>query len=516
MATITNTLISRRNFGLMTAGGCLAVAAGNQGVMAAGAPGDGLPRARAEDQGVEPAAVMAFLNALEAEQLEMNSFMLSRGGKVVAEGWWYPYRAEIPHMMHSLTKSVMACAVGLALAEKRFALSDKVVSFFPEHLPAEVSDNLKAMTVEHLLTMRCGHAKETSGSVWRPIKTSWIAEFFKIPVELAPDSKFVYTSAASYMLSAIVTKTTGQTVRDYLEPRVFQPLGITGLRWDVSPDNVSPGGNGLTWRTSDITKLCMLHAQGGMWNGKQILPADWIAAATKRQSGNERYGYQWWVSPADNYYADGKFSQIGLVFTQNDAVLAFTAANNKGRRCVELAEKHLTEGFKPAPIPQDDAAWNALKTRIESLRLLAPMTSSTSPLEKTISGRRFDVEPNEDGVEAVSFTFAKGRCLFTLRDGRGTHTISAGLDFWTEGSTSMTGGKLHHEYEQTKMPVVAGAMWTSPNTLEMVWQFVESSFRDHVICRFDGPNMTLDRSVNVNSAALNRPTLTAHMKASRL
>jgi hypothetical protein len=443
----------------------------------------------------------------------MNSLMFARGGKVIFEGWWWPYLPARKHMMHSLTKSTLACAVGIALSEKRFALSDKVVSFFPEHLPAKVSDNLKAMTVEHLLTMRCGHAEETSGSVWRPIKTSWITEFFKIPVDLVPGTKFVYTSAASYMLSAIVTKTTGQTARDYLETRMFQPLGITDAEWDGSPDNVSPGGNGLTWRTSDIIKMCMLHAQRGVWNGKQILPADWIAAASQRQSGNARYGYQWWVSPKNNYYALGKFTQIGLVFPEYDAVVAITSANERGHHMVEIIEKIFPVAFKAAPLPRNDAAWNALKTRTDGLRLLPPLTQTTSPLEKMLSGQTFDVAPNEDGVQSLGFHFTNGGCVFTQKDARGTHTITAGLRDWAEGITTMTGAKLHHEYEPSGMPVVAGATWTTPNTLEMTWQFVESSFRDHVTCRFDGPVLTFDRSVNINSSALSRPTLKARIRS---
>ena len=105
------------------------------------------------------------------------------------------------------------------------------------------------MTVEDLLTMRTGHASMTSGSVWRPIKTSWVAEFFKIPVVYQPGTKWVYTSAATYLLSAIVTKTTGQPVADYLKPRLFDPLDISGYQWPVGPENISPGANGLSWKT---------------------------------------------------------------------------------------------------------------------------------------------------------------------------------------------------------------------------------------------------------------------------
>jgi len=504
--------ISRRNLGTLLAGsGLVSVLGGSATALGAAPDDDGLPRARPEDEGLAPGVVGAFLDDVAAAGLELDSFMLCRRGKVIAEGWWWPYAPARPHMMHSLTKSVTVSAVGMAVAEGRFALTDKVISFFPEHLPAQVSDNLAAMTVRDLLTMRTGQAIETSGSVWRPLKTSWVAEFYKIPVVYKPGAKFVYTSAATYMLSAIITKTTGQRLRDYLEPRFFQPLGITDVHWDMGPENINPGANGLSWRTADIVKLCMLYAQQGRWNGRQLLPADWIAQATRRQDGNEDYGFQWWIGPGDAYYALGLFSQVGLVFPHHDVVLAFTAAIDESRHIMPIVWKHFPSAFADGPIPRQDAAWAALRERTAHLRLLPPLIPTTSPLEQRLSGRRFAVAPNEDGVEAVAFRFADGRCVFTQIDGRGEHTVQAGLRDWIEGSTTMTGAKLHHEYEPDSMPVVAGARWTRPDTLEMTWQFVESAFRDKVVCRFDGETMTLDRSVNVNSAALERPTLRARL-----
>ena len=505
--------VSRRGLGSMLAGGIAASALARSLPAFATSADDGLLRSRPEDQGVDPAAIQAFLDDLADAKLELHSFMLSRGGKVVSEGWWRPYSAPRPHMMHSLTKSVTACAVGLALAEKRFAMTDKVISFFPEHLPPVVSGNLAAMTVRDLLTMRTGHAIETSGAEWRPLKTSWVAEFFKIPVVYKPNTHFQYTSAATYMLSAIITKTTGMRLRDYLEPRLFQPLGITDVHWDLGPDNINPGANGLSWRTADIQKLCMLHAQGGRWNGRQVLPADWVAAATRREDGDADYGFQWWIGPGDAYYCLGLFCQVGLVFPHHDAVLSFTAAIDGSRLILPYVWKHFPSAFAAGPIPRKDAAYLGLRERIGRLNLLAPIIPTTSPLESKISGRCFEVAPNEDGVKALGFSFADGRCLFTQEDERGTHTIQVGLRDWVEGTTTMTGAKLHHEYEPDSMPVVAGAEWIESDLLKMTWQFVESAFRDTVICRFDDDTLTFDRSVNVNSAELFRPTLHAKLAA---
>ncbi len=508
----SNIGLSRRSFAGLTLGtASLFAFPGLSACARAAAPSlsaiDGLPRNRPEAHGVDPEAILAFLDEVKAAGLELHSYMLSRGGEVISEGWWNPYRADRPHMMHSLTKSVAVSGVAIALAEGLFGIDDKVISFFPDELPPVVSKNLAAMTVRDLLTMRTGHAEEISGSVWRQIKTSWVAEFFKVPVVHAPGTRFVYSSAASFMLSAIVTKVTGQTLRDYMQPRFFKPLGITGLSWDIGPGGINPGGNGLTWKTADSLKLGMLHAQKGRWNGQQILPAQWVEAVSKPQVAEGEYSYQWWIGANKTYYAVGLFTQMSIVFPDHDAVLAVTGAIRKSEMLSPIVDKHFPAAFGAGSLRPNASGFAALEARTQALTLLPALTLTSSPVVAQISGKRFKAAQNAEGIDSFGFSFTGDRCLFTMRDVRGEHSIDVGLDRWIEGSTSMTGNKLHHQYQPDQMVVVAGGRWTSPDTFEMIWQFAETAFRDTVVCRFDGDTMTFDRSVNVNSAALSLPTV---------
>ena len=470
---------------------------------------DGLVRGRPDEQGIAPSAILDFLDAVDRQGYELHSFMLWRNGKVVAEGWWSPYRADRNHMMHSLTKSVTVCAVGLAMAEKRFGLQDKAVSFFKDKLPPVVDDKLAAMTVEDLLTMRTGHASMTSGSAWRPIKTSWVAEFFKIPVVHQPGTKWVYTSAATYLLSAIVTRTTGEAVADYLKPRLFDPLGISAYEWPVGPEGISPGANGLSWKTVDCLKLGILHAQKGIWNGKQVLPADWVAAVQEPHV-KDTYGYQWWIGPEGTFYADGLFDQLSFVFPGHNAVLAITAGIPQGSRFNRLVFSHFPAMFS-GTTANNDAETDRLKARTAGLQVLPPFVPALSPVAAEISGKTWQMPENADGIKSVSLSFADKRCSFTLEDGRGTHRIEAGLDAPLEGTTTMTGNRLHHEYQPDIMRVVASGAWRDLRTFVMTWTFVESAFRDTVTCTFEGPQMRFSRSVNVNSSALEMPTLMGKM-----
>lgn len=512
--------LSRRGFGTlllgssayMLLGGCgsrveaIRPAASPWG--SAGGWTDGLPRSTPEAQGVPSQAILDFIGDVEAAKLEMHSFMLMRRGQVIAEGWWWPYQPPRIHMTHSLTKSVTAAGVGLAIDEGRFGLDDRVVSFFPGQVPADASEHLRAMTVHDLLTMQAGHDHETSGSLWRPIKTSWVDEFFKIPVPHKPGTVFKYTSAASFMLSAIVSRTTGQKLADYIKPRFLEPLGIRKLSWDVGPEGISTGGNGLSWTTDASLKLGAVHAANGRWNGQQVLSPQWVRAATTRQAGDaeDDYGYQWWMGPGRSYYALGLFTQLSMVFPEEEAVLAVFSAIKGSSKLKPHIFRHFPAAFGSAPLPESNRAAE-LRRRTGMLRLLQPLSGRRSPTEAT-AGRRFRIEPNDQSVAAVEFDFSGDACRYRMTDARGEHNVVAGLTDYLEQTTSMTGGRLHHEYEPEQALVVAGAEWTAPDTLTMTWQFAESAFRDTVICRFAGDSVRIDRSVNLNSAETKLPTLT--------
>lgn len=521
-ASLASTL-SRRRFGLLAMGGgayLLGGCTGSMRTLSSLPPGiapvgpaprieDGLERAVPEEQGVSSEAVLAFLADVRTAGLELHSLMLMRNGKVVAEGWWWPYRADRIHMTHSATKSVTAAAVGLAMAEGRFGLDDRVVSFYPEFVPADASANLKAMTVRDLLVMETGHDVETSGSAWRPLDGSWVAEFMKIPVVHTPGTFFKYTSASTYMLSAIVSRTTGQSTADYLRPRLLDPLGIDRFTWDSSPGGISTGANGLSWQTASMLKFAALHAQDGLWNGSRVLPENWVATATRRHSAGEDeygYGYQWWMGPGRAYYALGLFTQMAVVFPDHGASLAIFGAIKGSKKLKPLIWKHFPSAFSESRIPASDAA-EALRRRTAELRLLPALMGSSSPLEARLSGQRFAIAPNDQDVAWVSFDFSDGRCAYHMVDSHGDHRIVAGFGEYLEQDTSMTGNRLHHEYHPDTMRVVAGARWISSDQLEMTWQFVETAFRDTVLCTFRDGGVSIDRSVNLNSNETRLPLL---------
>lgn len=343
------------------------------------ADSDSIPRATPESQGVSSSAIRAFVEAADEQVDSMHSFMLVRHGKVIAESWWVPEAAEKSHILWSLSKSFTSAAVGFAVAEGKLNIDDKVLKFFPDDVPAEPSENLKAMRVRDLLTMSTGHAAEP----WWSGDDVWTKRFLAEPVVHKPGSTFRYNTPATYMLSAIVQKVTGQTVVDYLTPRLFEPLGIEKPTWDKSPQGICIGGYGLYLRTEDIAKFGQLYLQKGQWNGKQIIPAEWITQATSKEVENDKapsagnpdwrqgYGFQFWQCRHGAYRGDGKDGQFCIVLPEQDAVIAITAKTRNMQKQLDLVWEHLLPAFQDE-LAENPAEAKKLQAVLENLKLADP------------------------------------------------------------------------------------------------------------------------------------------------
>jgi CubicO group peptidase (beta-lactamase class C family) len=334
-----------------------------------------LPRSTPEAQGISTRAICDFVEAVD-EINTLHSFMLVRHGRVIAEGWWKPEAADKPHMLWSLSKSFNSTAVGLAIAEGKLSLDDPVLKFFPADAPAEPSDNLKAMTVRDLLTMTCGHDTEPKGSNGAPA----VKQFLAHPVVHKPGTHFQYNTMGSYTLSAIVTKTTGQTSLEFLKPRLFEPLGIENPVWDTSPEGNSLGGYGLKLCTEDIAKFGQLYLQKGRWQGKQLIPEKWVEQATSKQVPNDGeshskmggdwrqgYGFQFWRCAHNAFRGDGANGQFCVVMPDQDAVIAITADTGDMQGELNAVWDKLLPAFQAGPLPEDAAGLEKLKQAVAHL-----------------------------------------------------------------------------------------------------------------------------------------------------
>ncbi len=332
-----------------------------------------LPRNTPESQGVASSGVRAFIETANEKVTSMHSFMLVRHGHVIAEAWWSPESAEKPHVLWSLSKSFTSTAVGLAVEEGKINIDDPVLKYFPDEAPAEVSENLKSMRVRDLLTMSTGHQDEANLRA----ATNWTRAFLAQPVPHKPGTHFKYNTPATYMQSAIVQKVTGQTVRDYLIPRLFEPLGIADPTWDASPEGVSLGGYGLYLCTEDIAKFGQLYLQHGQWQGKQLIPRQWIEQATSKQVSNgsdpasdwaQGYGFQFWRCRHNAFRGDGKDGQFCIVMPELDAVVAITANTGNMQAELNVVWDTLLPAFTDQPLPENPSEHKKLEATVASLK----------------------------------------------------------------------------------------------------------------------------------------------------
>lgn len=467
-----------------------------------------------EAQGVSSTAILAFVEKADENALGLHSFMLLRHGHVVAEGWWSPYGPGHPHMLFSLTKSFTSTAVGLAVAEGRLSVDDRVLSFFPEDAPAEVSEHLAAMRVRHLLTMTSGHTEDPSGHFREREDGNWVRGFLEQPVEREPGTHFVYNSAASYVLSAIVQQVTGMTTLDYLQPRLFEPLGIEKPAWETCPRGVHIGGWGLSARTGDIARFGQMYLQKGAWHGStagtaaRILRAAWVEQATARQVSNapnpnpeweQGYGYQFWRCRHGAYRGDGAFGQFCLVMPDQDAVLAITSGAGNMQAVLDLVWEHLLPAMGPAPLPAGGAAQEELGRKLASLSLPRAQGERTSPVAARVSGQRYAFDENEQKLEAITFEFGEQGCVYTARDDRGEHRIACGDGAWLEGTTTLGAPQMRR--------VAASGAWSAEDTYVMRLCFYETPFCPALTCRFVEDRLEYSFEANVSFGPVERVQL---------
>lgn len=322
-------------------------------VLANGCTTGSLPRALGNKQIKE--AVDSFVIATETfpespDHIILHSVMLVKEGKVLEERWLNGASAHTPHIMHSVSKTFTAAAAGLAIEEGLFSPDDKVISFFPEQLPEEISDNLSNMTVRHLLTMTCGHRREADGV--RDSDEDWVKGFLAYPVEEEPGTYFAYNSLGTYMVSAIIQKVKSMTVNDYLYEKLYKPLGIEKPEWETSPQGISCGGWGLYLKTEDMAKMGQLLLDRGRWHGRQILPEDWVKEMTsyqvstarpfdKRADWTQGYGYFMWRCTHNGVRADGSEGQYIILLPDLDAQIVLTTESTLYQPYLDLVWKYL-------------------------------------------------------------------------------------------------------------------------------------------------------------------------------
>jgi CubicO group peptidase (beta-lactamase class C family) len=430
--------------------GCVFIIGCSRSVQSPYTYDDGLIRSTPEEQGVPSKTIAEFFQMVDEKGYDVHGLMMIRHGKVIAEHWWAPYAPQYQHAMYSATKTFTSVAVGFAVQEGLLNIEDKVISFLPDLLPDTISPQLAKLSVRHLLTMSVGH--DVSTSYITSGNSSPVLSFLAAPFVHDPGTSFAYDITASHMLSHIITKVSGLSLLEYIKPRLFDPLGIEDVVWEMDNDGYNMGNGGSHMKTSDLAKMGLFLINKGKWNGQQLLDPAWIEAATTPHiyqhpeltqeeienadnDASQGYGYQIWMGRHHSYRAIGGQNQLIMVIPEYDFILVCHSSIGD-----EAGFNSLIYDMLPSMNDKKLKADKSfdLNTEIAGYEIKRPFeAASTSKV--TMSTRRYQMEENAPGIRSILFRFdASGNCYLTFVTASAIHNIPFGLDSWLLGMTDRT------------------------------------------------------------------------------
>ena len=454
-------------------------------------------RATPESQGISSDLFAALLRELDASKdTEMHHFMALRHGKVICECNFAPYPKGMWHITHSMCKSITGMAIGMLIEEEKLKLDENIYDIFPDHINAFSKIFRPVITVENLLTMTSGVTFNESGIV---SGNDWLGSFLNASVNGKPGTEFQYNSLNTYVLSAIVTKRTGETLTEYLTPRLFGPLGITKYYWETCPRGITKGGWGLFLCAEDMAKLGQLYLQRGKWNGQQLVSEYWIEISTARhlktQNDTYGYGYQLWMEQRPGSFEyNGMLGQNVIIYPDMDMVLVTNAGNKEMfQDCIMLniIRKYFPVNYHPADVlPENPLSYSLLKrlcgelengennNRSTSLRggwkrnvvsrrkhsdkkysyrisAAVDRPSDHHSFMRAVSGRTYVMEQQNigiaplfvqvfhnnmtDGISEISFTYDAGNFCVSFTEGEVIHKLPVGFGKAADGCVDLHG-----------------------------------------------------------------------------
>lgn len=454
-------------------------------------------RATPESQGISSDLFAALLRELDASKdTEMHHFMALRHGKVICECNFAPYPKGMWHITHSMCKSITGMAIGMLIEEEKLKLDENIYDIFPDHINAFSKIFRPVITVENLLTMTSGVTFNESGIV---SGNDWLGSFLNASVNGKPGTEFQYNSLNTYVLSAIVTKRTGETLTEYLTPRLFGPLGITKYYWETCPKGITKGGWGLFLCAEDMAKLGQLYLQRGKWNGQQLVSEYWIEISTARhlktQNDTYGYGYQLWMEQRPGSFEyNGMLGQNVIIYPDMDMVLVTNAGNKEMfQDCIMLniIRKYFPVNYHPADVlPESPLSYGLLKRLCGELENVENNNRSTSlrggwkrnvifkrkhsdkkysyrisaavdrpsdhhSFMRAVSGRTYVMEQQNigiaplfvqvfhnnmtDGISEISFTYDAGNFCVSFTEGEVIHKLPVGFGKAADGCVDLHG-----------------------------------------------------------------------------
>jgi len=489
-------------------------------------PTEGFRVSTPEEQGMSSEKLVDMLAYYEEQRAEdseiaIDSISIVRNGCLVADVYLNPlYPADTRHVIHSCTKSVMSALIGIAIEQGHIESVDvPVVDFFADK-DIEITDQRMAeVTLKDLLTMQTGIRSQDSYLYgWRGLfeamaTDDWVAYTLSLPMDVEPGTRFDYSNLSSFLLSAIISETTGMDTLSYARENLFDRLGIEDVQWETSPQGIGVGFARMWLRPHDMAKFGMLYLQQGQWDGKQIVPAawveesltphaypknyhdildehgrkDWEASQTNWVSAkflrpfSDGYGYQWWLDRGGAYNALGTSGQYIMVAPEENLVVVVTSsARGMGAFFpAKLLNKYILPAIgSDEAIAANGVAQSELVARSEPPELdVEPQAVPELPaIALEISGETYSLHENRFNYDDFRFVFDPALDTATFSYTAKVHDVASfrvGLD------------NVYRFTDTAIGPFAAYGSWTAPDTFEVTYQHIGYSAPAQFALTFD-------------------------------
>ncbi|MBQ3603205.1 MAG: serine hydrolase [Clostridia bacterium] len=469
-----------------------------------------IPRAAyPEEAGVSSDIIARLIEDIEHSGIETHSLMVIRHGKVAFEQWRKPYGPDYMHIMYSVSKSVTSTAAGFAVSEGLLSLDTRIVDVFPEYCQNKADEDLEKITLHHLLTMTAGKAVSIMAD---RTSANWVKDYIETKQGYTPGEGWSYINENTYMVVAMIAKLTGQTLTEYLTPRLYEPLGIEATQWERESNGIETGGWGLYLKTEDLAKIALCYLNKGIYNGKQVIPAEWVELAAadytehiENGAPKNGYGYFIWGCEQENTYRfDGMFSQFAFVYKDYDAVIVTTSNELDEDKALECIARHDKEMFFDGEAPET--------VEIPEFSALPELEARERQPEQEskIEGKTIKLTPNPvlaavgfplsvltipavymsvykgGPMDNIRFNFYEDECTMYWTEGKDSNIIHIGLDGNARYSR-MTLGNL-------KYTACSSAAWLDKKTLEVWIRPLESINQRRLKFVFKGNSVLVEPS----------------------
>ena len=394
-----------------------------------------------EKYGISSEDITKVVEGLKEEGLSMHSVLVMRHGEVVAEGYAEPFDENSLHRMYSVSKSFVAMAIGALEGEGRISINDTIDKYFPEYITADTDPRIAKTKIVDLLKMA---SPFKSGSTYKgQTDMDWTATFFTAKVGKEPGTEFLYDTSATHILGVIVERVTGKNFLEYLKEKALLEIGFSEDAWCIgAPEGYAWGGSGVMCSSRDLAAFANLVMNKGEYNGKQLLPREYVEAATSYQISTapdpdsdtpfygSGYGYQIWMNPYGFGFM-GMGCQYAYCIPEKDLVLVCTADNQGIKEATGiiyyLFEEHIIKKISDEPLEENPEAFAAMNEALENMEIPYAEGKETSRQLASINGATYVCEDEDGKISSFRFDFNGDTGVLTYNTDRGEKKLTFGI-----------------------------------------------------------------------------------------